>query len=501
MQYNSSSIMPPRPARGTLRSFSIVQHNSLGSWDVFFSLMNSVNQLTSPPMIVALQDPPVRRGQLPSFSTYKCFHPSSLKPRVAFYVHPHLLNSVSLLPIASTRSDLFSIDIFAPEGFFELQFTRFRIINAYNLPLKSAPFRTISSPDWFQDNAFLTMVVGDLNLHHPSADPLRTFDSKEYNLSHPYYSQASEHGYSLLNQPGLYTYFPFAHNARPSVLDLAFAISPLFLSFSHWDRPLPSTGSDHVPVLITLESPRFRLPPPSPNWSKTDWSSILPIFLSLIPPPPPSACPSSTFEEWFDTHANKVRTLISSNTPVSRPSPRSKPWWSPILSHLRSAFHSASRTYRSSRDSYDQSALCSADAPILLPLERLSSPIGLPTFRPLPPHQFGKPGSSPPEGNHQGSSPSLTRIPLRASTRPYFYIFFPPPLLRPTLLSLSLPILTTSLSVRRRLRLLFRNPPTPPPLALTRSLTPYGNRFTDHALPSSPNFSLPDYVTDITLPP
>jgi len=45
---------------------------------------------------------------------------------------------------------------------------------------------------------------------------------------------------------------------------------------------------------------------------------------------------------------------------VSRPSPRSKPWWSPLLSHLRSAFHSASRTYRSSRDSYDQAALRSA---------------------------------------------------------------------------------------------------------------------------------------------
>jgi len=143
MHYTDSSNLPPRPARGTSRSFSIVQHNSLGSWDVFLSLMNSFSQLTSPPMIIALQDPPVRRGQLPSFSTYKCFHPSFPKPRVAFYVHPHLLNSVSLLPAASTRSELFSIDIFAPQGFFELQFPRFRIINAYNQPLKSAPFRTI----------------------------------------------------------------------------------------------------------------------------------------------------------------------------------------------------------------------------------------------------------------------------------------------------------------------------------------------------------------------
>jgi len=57
MQYNDSSNLSPRPARRTSRSFSIVQHNSLGSWDVFLSVKNSFGQLTSPPMIVALQDP------------------------------------------------------------------------------------------------------------------------------------------------------------------------------------------------------------------------------------------------------------------------------------------------------------------------------------------------------------------------------------------------------------------------------------------------------------
>jgi len=80
MRYNSDSTSSPRPAKGIFHSFSIVQHNSLGSWDVFLSLMNSFSQLPSPPMIVALQDPPVRRGQLPSFSTYKCFHPPAANP-------------------------------------------------------------------------------------------------------------------------------------------------------------------------------------------------------------------------------------------------------------------------------------------------------------------------------------------------------------------------------------------------------------------------------------
>ena len=63
-------------ATGSPISFSIVQHNSLGSWDVFLSLMNSLSNLNPHPMVVAIQDPPVRNGRLPSFSSYKCLHPS-----------------------------------------------------------------------------------------------------------------------------------------------------------------------------------------------------------------------------------------------------------------------------------------------------------------------------------------------------------------------------------------------------------------------------------------
>jgi len=140
------------------------------------------------------------------------------------------------------------------------------------------------------------------------------------------------------------------------------------------------------------------------------------------------------------------------------------------------------------------------DAPTLLLSRRPSSHIGLPTFRPLPLPQSGRPGSSPLEGKPRGSSPFLTKILPRASTRPYFHIFFPPPLLRPVLLSLSPPTLTTSPSVRKKSRSPFRSPPTLQLPALTRSRTKYGNGFTDHALPSLPDSSLLCYITDTTSP-
>ena len=233
-------------------------------------------------------------------------------------------------------------------------------MNAYSTHQRLPPYRTLTPQDLFPVVSFPLLVIGDLNIHHTASDPLRVLDPAELNVSHPYFSLASSRGYTLLNQPGVYTYFPFAHTRRPSVLDLAFANSPLFPAFSAWDTPLPSTGSDHVPVMITFSSPKFRPPPPSPNWTKTDWEAILPQLPSLVPPPPPPSCPVSVFEDWFDTHANRVRALVMSNTPTSRPSPRSKPWWSPFLSSLRQTFHTAARSYKSSRDPYDHSAMRSA---------------------------------------------------------------------------------------------------------------------------------------------
>ena len=354
------SSPPPPPAGGVALSLSIVQHNSLWSWDVFLSLMSSLSSLPSPPMLVALQDPPVRNGNPPPSPPCKCFHPAHKGPLVAFFVHPFLISSTSILPVPYPSADLFSVDIFALSGFFDFFFPRFRITNAYSTHQRSPPYRTLTPQDLFPPLSFPLLVLDDLNIHHSSSDPLRILDPGDLSISPPYFSLPSSRGFSLLNQPGVYTYFPFAHARRPSVLDLAFANSPRFPAFSAWDTPLPSTGSDHVPIMISFSSHRFHPPPPAPNWSKTNWDAILPLLPSLVPPPPSPSCPVSVFEDWFETHSSRVKSLITTNTPTSRPSPRSKPWWSPLLSSLRQAFHTAARTYKSSRDPYDHYAMRSA---------------------------------------------------------------------------------------------------------------------------------------------
>ena len=79
---------PPPTFRRTKRQalcqgITLVQHNSLGSWDVFLSLFNSFVGL--PPVdIVLLQDPPSRKGFLPSFTGFKSFCSPTPRPAVAF---------------------------------------------------------------------------------------------------------------------------------------------------------------------------------------------------------------------------------------------------------------------------------------------------------------------------------------------------------------------------------------------------------------------------------
>ena len=200
----------------------------------------------------------------------------------------------------------------------------------------------------FPASSHPTLVVGDFNIHHPLPDPLRSHSSEELAVSFPYLSRSSELGYGLLNLPGVYTRFPLGGLGCPSVLDLSFAYPALLPFFRSWDTPLPSTGSDHVPVQIVLAHPIHSPPPPSPNWALTDWPSLEPLLKDFDIPPPPPLPTKLSLEAWFDLHLSRLSTVLTSHTPCQRPSYHSKPWWSPLLSLLRKEFHSATRKARSS---------------------------------------------------------------------------------------------------------------------------------------------------------
>jgi len=242
----------PAPAPAFL---SLIQHNCLGSWNVFLSLFESFREATTYPSIVLLQDPPVNKAHLPSFSGFKSFFPPVRKPREAAYVHMSFLSNSTVVPRFKVVDDVLALDVSSHEPLFGTAFHSFRVINAYSTNTVDQRIHSVPPEVLFPDLGFPVLVVGDLNIHNPLADPLRHFSPWEISSSTPYFEKAAESGFALLNPPGQYTRFPLVGKARPSVIELAFAnpyVLPLVKSL---EASLPSTGSDHLPITVTRAAP------------------------------------------------------------------------------------------------------------------------------------------------------------------------------------------------------------------------------------------------------
>jgi len=330
---------------------------------VFLSLFGSFTQLAQPPSIVALQDPPVYSGKLPSFRFFSSFSPPTsggCKPRVAFYVYSSFLSTISLLPRFFDRGDVIALDQFTPDGFFNPSTTRFSIINSYSTKGRLNNTRSVSPEVVFLGSSTPTLTLGDLNIHHPTSDPLRAFTEDEIATSVPYFDRVPEVGFSLLNTPGVFTRFSMSHIGRPGVIDLAFAFPLLAPYFSELSDPLPSTGSDHIPILLRFEAPLFLAPPLSPNWALSDWTALEDSLKTTVIPPPPPIPTTRSLDIWFKTNLDRVTAQFALHTPLKRVTYRSKPWWTDLLSLLRRAYKSALRS--SKRDRHDSSLLASARA-------------------------------------------------------------------------------------------------------------------------------------------
>jgi len=87
-------------------------------------------------------------------------------------------------------------------------------------------------------------VVGDLNIHNPLSDPLRSFSPWEIVSSTPYFEKGAEDSFALVNPGREFTRFPSVGKARPSVIDLGFAI-PLLL-------PMVNAGRCPFPLQIQI---------------------------------------------------------------------------------------------------------------------------------------------------------------------------------------------------------------------------------------------------------
>ena len=297
-----------------------------------------------------LQDPPSGKGFLSSFAGFKSFCPPTPKPAVPFYVSLSFLSFYTVLPLASPSSaDVFHLDVYTPTGCFGTGAPKFRLTNVYSRSL-SGSTKSVDPPDALPNVDFPCLVAGDFNIHNHAVDPLRVISRSEEKASTPYFDRATDLAYSLLNTPDVYTRFPLSGTFRPSAIDLAFANPLIRPAFVFWDTTtLPSTGSDHIPILIHLAAPSDERAPPRPMWNKADWDNLeKPIKELHIPPAPTSPSPDK-LDKWFAHSLDTLTAVVRLHIPVSRPSPKSKPWWTPSLTAIRKEYAKACRMAKKHR--------------------------------------------------------------------------------------------------------------------------------------------------------
>ena len=253
---------------------SFIQHNCLGSRNVFLSLLSNVSARKHDHVILCLQDLPLWKGLPPLARSFKCFHPpvsSSYKIRVAFYVAEPLMDVLSFLPMFFDQGDLMALNVFSLVPLLGSVHSRLRVYNLYNTGPKAAASRSVPPPLALPHCGLPSLVLGDFNIHHPLADPGRLSSQVERGLADRYMNQAASAGYHLLNHPGSYTRFSATTLHRHCVLDYAFANSLLLPMVDRWRNDLPPTGSDHTAVETLLSLPPVRTSLPSPDWARTPW--------------------------------------------------------------------------------------------------------------------------------------------------------------------------------------------------------------------------------------
>jgi len=129
---------------------------------------------------------------------------------------------------------------------------------------------------------------------------------------------------------------------------MGFANPYIVSAFSLWDAlTLPSTGSHHTPMRISLHPPPLYNEKPRTHWQDADWPTGSQTGKSLPPPETPSP---NQLDQWFSSALTARTTTIEATAPRSRPSQRSKHWCTPLLTTLRKEFTKATRMVKKSQN-------------------------------------------------------------------------------------------------------------------------------------------------------
>lgn len=325
--------------------FSIIQHNCANSNQIFLSLFSTITKSKNPPKIVAIQEPWTRNNCPLNAPGYTLVYPpvtGTQKVTACIYISNSLLVHASFIPHFYGRGDLLSISIHTHKDPTSPLPKTIHITNAYNRHT-SAATRSITPEALFTTFPGPTIVLGDLNIHHPAANPSRTISRNEMRLSEPYLSHAHDNQFTLLNTPDSITRFSPSNTHRHGVIDYTFANKEAAALVTEWNNNLPASGSDHTVIRTSLSVRREvegdTQATETPDWKQTNWEPTLKA-LATTPILPPK---DLDIDRWFKNALQSVMDPILENTPTRKISSWSKPWWTSDISEARKAFHAIAK--------------------------------------------------------------------------------------------------------------------------------------------------------------
>jgi len=112
-------------------------------------------------------------------------------------------------------NDILALDVSSQAPLFVTNFHSFRLIKAYSTNTRDHRVHSVSPDTRFPTLDIPLLLVGDLNIHNPFSDPLRSCSPWEIGSSTPYIEQAAEAGFALLNPPWEYTRSPWSVRLAP----------------------------------------------------------------------------------------------------------------------------------------------------------------------------------------------------------------------------------------------------------------------------------------------
>ena len=97
---------------------------------------------------------------------------------------------------------------------------------------------------------------------------------------------------------------------------------------------------------MTFATPTLLPPRPAPDWTRVDWAATYEELKLVTVLPPPQFLTARALDTWVDCYVTRIKRTLSLHTPMKSTCPRSKPWWSNLLSSLRKEHHKRTRAHK-----------------------------------------------------------------------------------------------------------------------------------------------------------